>query len=1060
MKKNVLLVLLLIFFAAGEVWAQQRTIKGRVMESSTDQPLVGATIVLTGTQTGAITDSRGRFSIIVPEDAKSMTVSTVGYETITVPLTSSDTYTVNMKTTENSLKQLVVVGYGEQRKADLTGAVATVNVQRTFDSKPLIDVTKALQGIVPGLTITYPDGGLTTAPGITLRGIGSVNGSSQPLILVDNVPTPDLSVIDPNDIASITVLKDAASAAIYGARAAFGVILIKTKYGHHNQPTRISYTSNYSWNTPTVLPDFANPVQGLGALLKGSVRAGNSTPDEFGMELTKLISGIQNWEQQYAGKRKGIAMVPGEDFEFGNATEPTYFYRVWDVKKLMIKKWTPQQTQNLSVSGGTDKVSYYMSAGYAHEGGIMKMNPDDVKKYNLTASVDVEATKWLDLSSKIYYRNFVYAYPFPYQAYWYYMWRWGSYFPYGTYQGSYFREPTAYLAGAQTCTTTDNYSRTDLGATLRPLPHLTIQAMYSINRDNVIGRVVGGPITAWNWWAGGTTPLQNIASSSQNQVTYSAGRNMVNTFNGFATYDNTFNNDHHLTLMVGMNSENDQNIDFSAEARGLLDPTKGELGLTTGQQYAFGNHGNAAYAGYFGRINYAYKDKYLVELNGRYDGSSAFSPADRWAFFSSGSLGYRISDEPFMQSLKPVVNDLKIRASLGEIGNLDVGGQLYIPTMNPYQANWIVNGQLAQTFTNPIAVSNSVKWERIKTLDFGLDFSLLKNYISGSFDWYQRNNNGMLAGTQVPATFGAAAPRTNQGNMRDRGFELQIFGNYEINKHWKVYAMVSLDNNRAVITQWNNPSKLISEYYAGDVYGSIWGFVTNGFFQSADDVAKSPSQVALQNGNFVYGPGDIKFKDLNHDGKIDAGNSTASNHGDLTVIGNTQPQYLYAGRLGTEWKNFDVDVFIQGVGKRSMWGYGDMVIPYFRGGDITYAHQLDYWTPTHTNAKYPNPYVGNNDGIIVGLQAGGNDFYPQTKYLLNLAYCRLKNVTIGYTLPEALTHKAHLYKFRVYVSGQNLATISHVGIPLDPEITDGALGFTGRTFPFQKNYSFGADITF
>lgn len=1079
MKKIVLLVPIFMLVCIG-AWAQQRTIKGRVIESTSNEPLVGATVVVTGTQTGTITDSRGRFSLLLPEGAKSLTISTVGYNTETVTLGSADDYTVTMKTSENSLQQLVVVGYGEQRKADLTGAVATVDVKKTFDSKPLIDVTKALQGIVPGLTITYPDGGLTTSPSILLRGVGSVNGSSAPLILVDNVPTPDLSVINPDDIASITVLKDAASASIYGARAAFGVILIKTKYGHFNSPLRVTYSDNFSWNKPTVLPDFSNPVNSFPAIIAASARAGNTSPELFGLQFSNELTGITAWENAHPNGKAGSAMTEGNSFTDDFTYDSTYnsnghvnhfygFWRIWNIKDIMLRKFTPQQTQNLSVSGGTQKVSYYMSFGYNHAGGILKPHPDDVKKYNITAAVDAEATKWLDLSAKVMYRNFNYTYPFAFQQSFYYMWRWPAYMPFGTWTGpdgkqpaSYFRGPVGFLNAANNNSVVDNYSRVDLGATLRPVDHLSIEAHYTINRDNVLTHVAGGPAVLWNWWDQAGFPLENTKPTSD-YAEYLAGRSLVNSFNGFATYDNTFNQVHHVTLMAGMNAEDDQDIGFSAQARGLLDPSLPELNLTTGatgSQTVGSNHDQSAYAGFFGRANYAYEDKYLVELNIRRDGSSAYSPNERWATFKSGSVGWRISSEPFMNFIKPLFNDLKLRASYGSIGNLDVGGQYYIPTMSSYQANWLVGGTQPISFTNPLAVAKSLSWEKVTTLDFGLDFNLWKNYISGSFDWYQRTTSGMLATNQVPATFGATAPRTNQGDMRDRGFEVDVNFNYPVNKDLKLFAILSLSNDKAVITKWNNPAKVISDYYSGAEYGAIWGFKTAGFFQSAEDVTKSPSQAALQFGNFVYGPGDIKFADLNHDGKIDAGKSTATDHGDLTIIGNTQPQYLYGAQIGGSWKGFDVYIFLQGVGKRNLWGLGDMAIPLYSGAQILYKNQLNYWTPTNTNAFYPLPYAGNSGAPIGGLDRGDNNFYPQSKYLLNLAYCRLKNVTIGYTLPKEWAHKVRMEKLRVYLSGENLTEIDHVGVPLDPEITDGQLGYTGRTFPFERNYSFGVQVTF
>ncbi|MGN6803036.1 MAG: SusC/RagA family TonB-linked outer membrane protein [Ginsengibacter sp.] len=1057
--RQALLLLIGSFFCLSS-FAQSKTITGKVLTSEENTPLAGVTVNVKGTNHSTITDASGNFSIDAQKGA-TLVFSYVGYETQEEKVGTGNSISVLLNRNSNSkLQDIVVVGYGTQKKANLTGAVTTVDVKKTFESKPLTDPTKALQGVVPGLTITYGNGGLTSSPNITLRGIGSVNGSKAPLILVDNVPTPDLSVIDPNDIESISVLKDAASASIYGARAAFGVVLIKTKTGHFNRKPKITYSDNFSWNTPTVLPDFADPVKSLTGVVAGAARAGNNSPELFGIDLKKEIAGIKNWEENYANNRTGNEMVPGEDFVLGDASNQTYFYRVWDVKDIMLNKWSPQQTHNLQITGGSDNVNYYISSGYSDQTGIMKLNPDKVKKYNVTAALDVKATDWLKVSAKMLYRNFEYDYPYSYEPYFYYMWRWGAWFPYGTYQGKYFRQPPAYLTGANTNTTTDNYSRVDLGATITPIKHVTVQANYTINRDNALGHIKGGPISAWNFWAGGTLPYQVITSSSTNRAEYTTNRTLINSFNGTIKYENIFNNAHHVTLMTGMNAEDDEYQGFYGEQLGLLDPSKPELNLAIGQQYAGSNHSNAAYAGFFGRANYDYKGKYLLELNGRYDGSSTYSPFDRWAFFSSASAGYRISDEKFMDFIKPVVSDLKFRGSIGAIGNLDIGGQFFIPSMNSYNANWIVDGVTVPTFTNPMAIAQSLKWEKIKTTDFGVDASFLHNHITATFDWYQRNTTGMVNTNIVPATFGAAAPHTNQGNLRDRGFELSLSGNANITKNWNFYATVSLDNSNTIVTKWKNDSKYIGQYYDGAEYGAIWGFETAGYFKDAEDVAKSPSQTALEKGNFTYGPGDVKFKDLNGDGKIDAGKSTATDHGDLTIIGNTQPKYLYSARIGSSWKNFDIDVFFQGVGKRAMWGLGDMVIPMYSGAQILYANQVDYWTPDNPNAKYPNPYAGNSSGTVSGISAGGNNFYPQSKYLLNLAYCRLKNITIGYTLPANLMNKLHVNRLRIYVSGENLATISNVGAPLDPEITDGEYGYTGRTYPFEKNYSFGAQLTF
>jgi hypothetical protein len=379
------------------------------------------------------------------------------------------------------------------------------------------------------------------------------------------------------------------------------------------------------------------------------------------------------------------------------------------------------------------------------------------------------------------------------------------------------------------------------------------------------------------------------------------------------------------------------------------------------------------------------------------------------------------------------------------------------------QVNWLnSSGIYAQSIAQPASVANSLKWERINTLDFGTDARLFGNHIGVTFDWFERNTKGMIQSVSVPSTFGTSGPKVNAGNFRTRGYEISIDANYTIGKDIALYGTIGFNDYKTVFTKWDNPNMSIASSlnYVGKTYGEIWGFETDGFFQSADDVAKSPTQKALQNGNFTYGPGDIKFKDLNGDGKIDGGKTTLDDHGDLKVIGNTQPRYLYNARIGGSWKNLDIDIFIQGVGKRKWWGIGNTILPMYQSLDILYANQLDYWTPDHTNAKYPALYPNNQTGTVSGLLNGGNNFYPQTKYLLNLAYCRLKNVALGYSLPGKLLTRYKLQKVRVFVSGENLTEISHVGAPIDPEITDGGLNFTGRTYPFMRSYSFGIQITY
>jgi hypothetical protein len=380
-------------------------------------------------------------------------------------------------------------------------------------------------------------------------------------------------------------------------------------------------------------------------------------------------------------------------------------------------------------------------------------------------------------------------------------------------------------------------------------------------------------------------------------------------------------------------------------------------------------------------------------------------------------------------------------------------------------ANWVTtSGISAQSVRQPIAVPDALKWERVSTLDLGLDARILDNHIGITVDWFERNTEGMIQFTPMPATFGADGPRINSGNFRTRGYEINIDANYTIGKDIAIYGNIGFTDYKTIFTKWDNPALTIlnTSNYKGKTYGEIWGFETDRYFTSADDVAKSPAQQKLiTNSKFVLGAGDIKYKDLNDDNVINTGAMTLADHGDLKVIGNTQPRYIYNARIGGSWKNLDIDIFIQGVGERSWWGIGNTVLPMYQSLDILYANQLDYWTPDNPNARYPALFPGNG-GNLPGLSAGTNNFFPQTKYLMNLAYCRLKNVSIGYTMPNNLLAKYKVQKVRFYVSGQNLAEISNVGAPIDPEMTDNAqaAAYAGRVYPFNRQYSFGIQITY
>lgn len=1063
---------LMLCGAAVESFAvEQIQVRGIVTDSQ-GEPLVGVYVLIVGTQNGTSTDIDGKYLIQVPSDAI-LEFSLMGMASQKIPVNNRSVINVTMKDDAVLLDELVVVGFGTQKKENLTGAVSTVNVERTLENKPFTDPAKGLQGAIPGLTITFSNGAINKEPVLNIRGMGSLNAENggSPLILVDNVVVNDISVVNADDIESVSVLKDASSTAIYGARAAFGVILIKTKTGKMESKFSISYSNNFSWGTPTVLPEFPkDQIAEIAAMEKAMERAKQSF-DMFGMKAQPLMEGIANWKQNYSHNRKGDQMIMGEDFEILDGV--TYFYRLWDPVDVMYQDWTPQQNHNLQITGGTERISFALSGAYQYQEGLLKIKPDKLNKYNFSLSLNAKVTEWLDVDTRVNMRQYDFKYPYAYQDPYYYMWRWGTYFPYGQYTDengttAYFRHIPGYLHNANYATFNETYMNMQVGGTVKITDNIELRSEFAYSSTHGDTHETGGYVALWDFWGGGLSYNAKLPGTSFDETDFTATKRTQVTSNTFATYEQFFN-EHYLKVTAGLNVEKGAYTEQFSKKLGLMDKNKGELPLAYGTPTVNGDASDWAVVGWFARVNYSYKNKYLVELSGRYDGSSNFPAHSRWAFFPSFSVGYRISEEKFFEPLKPVISDMKIRGSYGLIGNQNVGSDRFIPKMSTALANWIAGSARVLYTGLPANVSNDLYWEDIATLNIGADIRFYKNQYGITFDWYERTNRNMLSiGQTLPETFGTTAAMINDGRLRTRGWEVTIDGSHTFANGLNIYTNINISDYKSVITEWNSTgANLLTDNYKGKTVGEIWGFVTDRYFTSAEDVASSPSQVGLQTGNFVFGPGDIKYRDMNGDNVIDAGKSTLQEHGDLVKIGNTTPRYQYSVRIGGSHKGFDVDIYFQGIGKRNLWATGNEAIPYYRGADVMYQHQMDFWTEENQNAKYPRPYTGNGVSAINNMYKmadaaanSGNNFYPQTKYLLNLAYLRLKNLTIGYTLPKEVSGRIHFEKIRVYFSGENLFEIAQRKIPIDAEITAGSStsNFYGRTAPFFRTISFGVQL--
>ncbi|MGJ8658441.1 MAG: SusC/RagA family TonB-linked outer membrane protein [Cellulophaga fucicola] len=1065
-------ILFFLFLCSIQMFGQTKTVTGEVVDPD-GVPLPGVSIFVKNTSNGTESDFDGKFSIQTPENENAILVfSYLGYAKQEIPLANKNFIKITLQADVQGLDEVVLVGYGNQKKRTVTGSVASINTD-VLASRPITDVARGLQGVTPGLTITTPSGQIGTNPIIKLRGnVGTLGtgGGAQPLILVDNVEIPSLQSINPEDIDEISVLKDAASTSIYGARGAWGVILITTKKGKRNKAPSISYSNNFSWATPTNTPEVAGAADGAEMAFAAVNRRIPSLQSYgvVGMRIDQLaIEKMREWEQLYGGQNLGNEMVEGRDYEVRDGN--LFFYRSWDPREQFVEKWAPQQKHDFSLTGGSEKTNYYLGLGYLDQGGVYKTNPDKYQRYNLNLSVNSTINDWVDVRAKILHSNSTTTEPFKYGSAtydaWFYTSRWPAFYPYGTVDGKPFRNHISEVEQANMNETNYSLSRINLGTTLKPIKDLAINFDFTHDRVEEHEKQVGGTLYAYNFWGQGADfSYVPYSSSAYDRVQYNSDWSRRNTAKAYLNYDKEFN-DHKFKFTFGSDMEDYEYWFHYSQRRELLNPDQGELALATGDQFVGGDRDKWTTLGFFGRVNYSYKDKLLLEVNARYDGSSRLSSDKKWGYFPSVSAGYVLTEEDFMQKLDPTLSFLKFRGSYGSVGNQNTYLSSIYRIMSSTSSSWLIDGQNQLTVGTPGALPSSLTWETITTLDFGLDAKFFNNKLGLTFDWYKRTVSDMhSSGVTLPSTFGTSSPRRNFGEMQTNGWELALDYNHQFDNDLRINATATLSDFTEKITKYSNTTNSIYSNYEGKVLGEIWGYQTDRFFTEDDFNADGsyaagvPNQDIYEtNGWFKYGPGDIKYKDTNGDGVIDYGSNTVGDSGDMKVIGNTTPRYQYSIQLGADWKGFDLNMFMQGVGKRDFWANGPVFIPGYRYAEAWYDHQLDYWTPENTNAYYPRP----NDQQQSNSQM---NFLPQTKYLLNMSYLRMKNITLGYSFPESVIKKMRLNRLRLYVSGENLFEISGVQIPVDPEVdyTNAGTNDTstfGRVYPFRRSYSLGLQIS-
>lgn len=1124
-------------FAANTAMAMQQSkvkVKGKVTDKS-NVGIPGASVSIKGTTTGTVTDIDGNFSIDVPAGSN-LTVSFMGYKPQTIKVTKPESALVIALENDNvSLEQVVVVGYGSQKKGNLTGAVTSIDVNKTLESRPIADVGRGLQGTTPGLSVTLPSAEVGSDPKIKVRGqFASINGSTSPLILMDNVEIPSITLVNPDDIESITVLKDAASASIYGAKAAFGVILITTKKGAKQESVNVTYTNNFSWQN-SVKDYNMGGVDALEYAMIAAKNAGSTSVGAFYKVTDEGLAKAKDWEKNYGGKiGSNDPTVYGRDW-YVNAAGQKVGLRTYDAYEYMIKKWAPSQTHNLTVNGKSGNTTYNIGLGYLDQDGMNKLaKEDNFTRYNSSIRLSSQYNKYITFNAGAIYSKRIKKYPYTTGGTidpWYYLYRWGPQYPMGYDEnGKELRSPASEFHQANTAEQEKNYTNINLGFHLNLSENWTADFDYSHANEEYNWTRRGIRFSGANTWTGGA--LRKDAAGNQiyvnsngdvvasgdagampaydlvNQVYTSVGstpdhiyrqstNSQRNTFNAFTTYNLKLNDIHSFKFMAGMNRVSLIDQNHWGQITSMLDFENVQFGSASGLQTAGGGKSWESQLGFFGRVNYSLMDKYLIEANLRYDGSSKFPTNLQWRWFPSFSAGWRLSEEKFMEWAKPILSSFKARASYGVIGDQTVANSLYVSTLGSFtQSTWLdENGNRIYYVNSPNEVLSDVTWQDIATLDFGFDARFFKNELGVVFDWYQRDTKNMLVAMDgITATFGTSSPIGNFGNLRTKGWEVSIDYNHKFSNGVGINAMFTMSDAVTKVTEYGS-SKAYNGWYNGKTYGEIWGYRTDRLYQMDDfeldangklqqivltsaNGAKNAGlkayklkgdnpvyQAYLQSGSFMFGPGDVKFKDLDGDGQITDGGGTYDNHGDKEVIGNETPRYEYGFRFGADYKGVDFTVFFQGVGKRDLWGSSSTTLPGFNTADGAIASRFcsDYWTESNPNAFYPRPWDMANSTDAFNMR-------KQDKYLLDMSYLRVKNITLGYTMPNFISKKAFIDKARFFVSLENAYTWDHLdGLPIDPEVMPGVgllsddnyqSGRAGISSPAFKTISVGVQLNF
>jgi TonB-linked SusC/RagA family outer membrane protein len=1051
--------------------AQQSRISGKVTNAA-GEPVSGAMVIVQGRQTGEISNAEGTFTVDANQ-GDVLQVSLFGYVTRNIVVGNERSLTITLDEDMTLIEDVVVVGYGVQKKINLTGAVDAVTSE-AFENRSVSNVTQALQGVVPNLNINLSDGKASRTASFNVRGETSIGQGGSALVLIDGVES-DPIFLNPNDIESVSVLKDAASAAIYGARGSFGVVLITTKNATEGRVS-VNYTGNFSLQQLAREPEFVTDAVTWLEHFRASYFNGQGTLPTSINNNTQYYSDewlerMRAWKASGAGDKTEI--LPNGDYEY---------YTNTDWMGMLFKDHSFVQDHNVTVSGGDERSNFYLSGRFYNNDGMYNFDPDTYRSYNLRGKASYKLFKWLKVFNNSEYSNNFYHQPYSAQGRGANIQRYievnafpslPMYNPDGTYTRGGAATLGAFADGNNYQDNGRNLFKNMMGLNAGFFDNtLRVNADFTFRYDD----------RDFMWKRTKTAYYQNANAvnpsymGDQNGTIYEwLGKTMYTASNIYAEYEKTFAEKHWLKAMAGWNYETSKYKAMSVQRNQLL-MTNAESGqLATGTTTAGYSVTNWRTVGTFFRLNYGYDDRYLIEVNGRYDGSSRFPTNQQWGFFPSVSAAWRLSEEHFWNVNKKIISDVKFRASYGSLGNGSIGAYQFLETLAISTSGRVLNGALNKRTSAAEPIPDGLTWETATTTDIGLDMGLLNGRMRFTGDYYVRKTTDMyVAGPTLPEIFGAAAPKGNYADMTTRGFELALSWNDQFKlggKPFRYEIRAALYDYVSTIDKFNNPTKIFTQHYEGQTIGELWGFKTVGLFDHDPTPEEYVNTLFRAHADNTWRRGDLQIANLDGstDNMITKGSQTVDDPGDMTIIGNTSPRYQYSFNLSAEWNGIFFSAFLQGVGRRHWYPGSETAFwgQYNRGyNQIPAWHLGNYWTEDNTDAYLPR--YSQYNGTL-----GYSNYVPNDRYLQKISYLRLRNLQIGYTLPSHLTSKIGISNARVYLSGENLASwsplykiaknfmdVSSAVADRDNDLDSGYNQGAGNSYPMLRTFSLGISITY